>query len=554
MQSTYLITAKQYTEEQVGIMFFAFGISQFLFQTPAGYLMDYLASHKKIIILGLSAITTTILTLATAAFATNNGGNLHFMILIKFLQGALTALIPTGLNSITLGIVGIDGITDQVSQNEKLHHLGTALFVIIASLLAFAINPRIEFLFIVSPLGCIGLLYHLRKLRREQIDHNAARGFSSSRDAVSSISSSGSSSKGHRSTSSSINSTSIRTSLLEASASIHVPSSSSSSHEDDIRFRPSFNFGFIQSAATTKSMSFDAANTNTNITMTTTPKHNSHHHPPSTSTILKANTPLQIIKKSTMITFVTICFTFHLSNGTVLPLVMQTLAIGNGRFGLLLSGLCIAIAQIFMEISADICGKYSSLHGRKTLFIIGIVTVPIRCTLLTLFLSMKEDIPWILHHVFILSTQVLDGVGAGIFSTMYVLVTSDISIGSGRFSLTLGLTTAAVSLGGTISGYFGQVLAEDRGYREAFLILAFVSLVPACIYYLCMPETLPGNKTGTEGTTCNDAFGVIVVGDKTGITTTSSSSSSSSRDDFVLIGKVEGVTVDGDAAGYNQIT
>ncbi len=545
MQSTYLITAKQYTEEQVGIMFFAFGISQFLFQTPAGYLMDYLASHRKILLLGLSAIATTILTLATAAFATNNGGNLHFMILIKFFQGALTALIPPGLNSITLGIVGIDGMTDQVSQNEKLHHLGTALFVIIASLLAFAIYPRIEFLFIVSPLGCIGLLYHLRKLRREHIDHNAARGFSfSSRDAISS------SSKSRRSTGSINNTTSIGTSLLEASASIHVPSSSSSLHEDDIRFRPSFNFGFIQSAATTKSISFDAVTTNTNTTMTT-PKINSQHNPPSSSSILKANTPLQIIQKSTMIIFVTICFTFHLSNGTVLPLVMQTLAIGNGRFGLLLSGLCIAIAQIFMEISADICGHYSVLHGRKTLFIIGIITVPIRCTLLTLFLSMKEEIPWILYHVFILSTQVLDGVGAGIFSTLYVLVTSDMSIGSGRFSLTLGLTTAAVSLGGTISGYFGQVLAEYRGYREAFLILAFVSLIPACIYYLCMPETF--NKTGT-GTTCNEFGAVVVVGDKSGITTATTNSSSSSEDDFVVIGIVEGVTVDGDAAGYNQIT
>ena len=93
-------------------------------------------------------------------------------------------------------------------------------------------------------------------------------------------------------------------------------------------------------------------------------------------------------------------------------------------------------------------------------------------------------------QVIILSTQVLDGVGAGVFGTMYILVTSDISAGTGRFSLTLGLTTAAMSIGGTVSGYLGQALAQDLGYRAAFAILGFLSCVPAAGYLLFMPETL----------------------------------------------------------------
>ena len=52
-------------------------------------------------------------------------------------------------------------------------------------------------------------------------------------------------------------------------------------------------------------------------------------------------------------------------------------------------------------------------------------------------------------QVLILSTQILDGVGAGVFGTMYILVTSDISGGTGRFSLTLGLSSA-MSIGGTM--------------------------------------------------------------------------------------------------------
>jgi hypothetical protein len=74
---------------------------------------------------------------------------------------------------------------------------------------------------------------------------------------------------------------------------------------------------------------------------------------------------------------------------------------------------------------------------------------------------------------------------------MYILVTSDISGGTGRFGMSLGLTTAAMSIGGTVSGYLGQALAQDHGYLKAFQILMVLSIIPAAIYYFFMPETLP---------------------------------------------------------------
>jgi MFS family permease len=195
---------------------------------------------------------------------------------------------------------------------------------------------------------------------------------------------------------------------------------------------------------------------------------------------------------------IAIAFLFHTSNGTVLPLVMQTLAIGSGRTGILMSGLCIIVAQIFMVASAKICGDYSGRYGRKPLFLIGLFVVPIRCFILTGLLMVRGDgIGSPFMQFLILSTQVLDGVGAGVFGTMYILVTSDISGGTGRFSMTLGLTTAAMSIGGTVSGYLGEALAQDIGYMEAFFILGIMSLVPAVVYLIIMPETLPdlANKT-----------------------------------------------------------
>ena len=80
--------------------------------------------------MSLAAISTTALTVLTAVFAEEEGGNLWFMVLIKFVQGAVTAFIPPGLNSISQGIVGAVGMTSQVSTNEMHNHLGTAIIVL----------------------------------------------------------------------------------------------------------------------------------------------------------------------------------------------------------------------------------------------------------------------------------------------------------------------------------------------------------------------------------------------------------------------------------------
>lgn len=425
--------------------------------------MDY--SDKKVLLLGIAAVGTTLLTLCTAYFAKEGGDNVDqvnfaFMVFIKLLQGAVTALIPPGLNSITQGIVGSVGMTGQVAMNEMMNHLGTAIIVFSGSMIAYFLFPNIGLLFLVSPLACVGVVYFLMKIRPGDIDHNAARGLKPESE------------------------TTTRTESFDGPGKkIYSPPSRDTSG-NPIQITPSFNLG-----GNNKS-SQDGLNT------------------------AKADTPLHILKDPVLLVFIIICFTFHLSNGTVLPLVMQTLAIGNGRSGIVMSGFCIIIAQACMVASANICGKYSGLYGRKGLFLVGILSVPIRCAILAFLLMIKasaegndgnanyyndddgngEGAEILFIDMLVLSTQVLDGVGAGIFGTMYVLVTSDISGGTGRFSLTLGLTTAAMSIGGTVSGYLGQALAEDIGYRQAFVILGFMSLIPAVLYFFCMPETLSAEE------------------------------------------------------------
>lgn len=424
MQSAFLMVSKSYSEKQAGILFFVFGMSQFLFQTPAGYIMDY--TDWKVGWLAIASITTTGLTILTAATAQEYGTNLGWMIFIKFVQGGVTALIPPGLNSITQGIVGSDGMTQQVSKNEMRNHFGTAIIVLTGSLAAFLMYPDIGMLFVVSPIACAGVVFFLLKIDPKDIDHDAARGLESG---------------------------------YELTGKDGVPKNSVD--KDGRNLSPmgqaSFNFDTEDEGHTDG-----------------------------------ASSPLTLLKDPTLLTFIIVVFLFHTSNGTVLPLVMQTLAIGEGRIGILMSGLCIIVAQIFMVVSAKICGDYSGIWGRKTLFLVGLFSVPVRCLILYILTGIKnaQEETSVFLQVIILSTQILDGVGAGVFGTMYILVTSDISAGTGRFSLTLGLTTAAMSIGGTASGYFGQALAQDHGYQNAFMILGFMACIPGVGYLIFMPETL----------------------------------------------------------------
>lgn len=199
MQSAFLIVSKNYTEKQAGVLFFGkckscrgaaillrvcslppfsllivFGMSQFLFQTPAGYLYDY--TESKVLWLSIAAVATTLLTVFTATFAQPYGANLGLMIFVKFLQGAVTSFIPPGLNSITQGIVGATGMTSQVSTNEMMNHLGTAIIVLTASVVGVILYPDLRFLFVVSPIACAGFLFFLNRIQPSDIDHAAARG------------------------------------------------------------------------------------------------------------------------------------------------------------------------------------------------------------------------------------------------------------------------------------------------------------------------------------------------------------------------------------------
>jgi MFS family permease len=522
MQAVFLMCSKNFSERQIGVLFLAFGLSQFVCMTPAGYFLDY--SNHKIDWVIWSGIMTSLLTVTTALTAQDGGENMGLMILLKIIQGGASAILPPAFNSISLGIVGSTGFTLQVSKNRTMNHIGTALIVALGSLIAYFLFPNIGLLFIVGPLTMIGLYYNMNRIKPNHIDRDAARALIIESPTMTEYEHletqsqiAGMSYDGGELGSSSESSRSER-SYNPPNASLgggYVPvgtSSSSESSREGRTYDPpgALLKGNISRDATdkhniTKAQEMVQLNKSNSTPHQPTPNENSERSFPSFrlgwgvdqnhDQSQTPRTPLAVLKDPTLVLFTLVVFCFHMANSSVLPLVMQSLAVEDEKNGILLSGTCIFVGQAFMSWFARICGLYSPKWGRKGLIVVALSSLTIRCFSLTVLMTANAQavtpIESVIIKTLIVSTQLLDSVGAGIFGTMHILVTNDISSRSGRFSLMMGITSSAMCLGATVSGYIGQAIAQDYGYAMAFTWLGGMSLVPLLLYVFLMPETLP---------------------------------------------------------------
>lgn len=172
---------------------------------------------------------------------------------------------------------------------------------------------------------------------------------------------------------------------------------------------------------------------------------------------------------------------FHFANAAMLPLVGQYLSLGKSSGASLYMSACIIVAQLVMIPVAIGAGRLADIWGRRPVFLIGFAALPLRGMAYAL-----SD-----HPVWLIAVQVLDGVGAGIFGVLIVLVVSDLTRGTGRFNLTQGAIATAVSLGAAISNLSAGFVVDAVGYAATFCVLAAIALVALAVFAWGMPETRP---------------------------------------------------------------
>jgi MFS family permease len=67
----------------------------------------------------------------------------------------------------------------------------------------------------------------------------------------------------------------------------------------------------------------------------------------------------------------------------------------------------------------------------------------------------------------LVSVQLLDGVGAGIFGALFPLVVADLTRGTGHFNVSQGAIATATGLGGALSAATAGFIVVKAGYSVA---------------------------------------------------------------------------------------
>jgi predicted MFS family arabinose efflux permease len=186
-----------------------------------------------------------------------------------------------------------------------------------------------------------------------------------------------------------------------------------------------------------------------------------------------------LLKEHRLVIFLVCAVMFHFANAAMLPLLGEMLAKGHGRSSMMFMSACVVTTQFVITLIASWSGRTAGTWGRKPLLLIAFGVLPIRGVLYTLTSN----------TALLVAIQVMDGVGAGIFGVVSVLVIADLTRGTGRFNLTLGAITTAVGIGAALSQVIAGSIVHHVGFRTGFLFLAGVAATAFAILYFFMPET-----------------------------------------------------------------
>jgi predicted MFS family arabinose efflux permease len=188
----------------------------------------------------------------------------------------------------------------------------------------------------------------------------------------------------------------------------------------------------------------------------------------------------ELMKRRDLLIFLASVVLFHFGNAAMLPMAGQVLAQTHPGEDTLALSACIIAAQ-FVMVGVAWCVGHASARGigRKPIFLIALAVLPVRGVLFSFTSS-----PYA-----VVGIQLLDGVAAGIFGVISVLIASDLMRGTGRFNVAQGLTALAVGIGATLSNATAGFVVQWFGYPSGFLYLASIAGCALAFFAVLMPET-----------------------------------------------------------------
>ena len=174
---------------------------------------------------------------------------------------------------------------------------------------------------------------------------------------------------------------------------------------------------------------------------------------------------------------------FHLANAPVMPFVGAYIKQLHGSHVQVAA--VVLVAQAVMIPVALAAGRLCDVWGRKWVFAIGFLALPVR-----IFLYSLTTDPWML-----VALQTLDGIGAGIYGVVIVAICADLTRGKGGFNALSGMIATALAVGGVIGPLGAGFLAQHLGYNSFFYVFAGIAALAAAVFLVFMPETGGQDKT-----------------------------------------------------------
>jgi len=454
--AVYYITFKDWNPTNIGVVSLVMNIIMLVAQTPVGDILDKTTNKKMI-----TAVAVFIAAITTTSVAWTS--NFWIVLVAKAIEGLAATVFLPALTLLIFGIIKTKKEAPKfVAQTEVSNKIGSLLFTLLCGLMAFFWYPNIGSIFYLLGIGGVIAAVLVLLIPSSSIDDNRARQLVDHKEEK-------------------------PKSPLKDDDNNHnnddndddqfVDMEESKEKKTNTNTNPNLCFHGDEDEDPIKSSDDDEENKN----KICDPINQG-------SNDVTAASYKSLIKDKNIAMFALLTFVYHLANAGIVPLVAQYLAIGNEKSSMIFTSAVLLLFYFAQAITAYVMTKAVENMDHKTLLVLAHLVLPIRCGLIAIMVT------WWDNKYAICSTQLLDGVGAGIYDTMISIVVSKLTVGTGRFGVTFGFIVTCWRIGHGFSYLLAETIWHQFGAAVAFLTLGGIGIISLII--LVFGVTIPTYELG----------------------------------------------------------